>query len=135
MKTDEMESEAPEKSWVVENLNWIYLILMSLSVVAVTLLLGVSYYLVRENRNRISEIQQQRTFALLQDCLQQNERHDNTIEAADMLFLRARQEANTPEQFDDARVQHASTIFLIEALAPKQEDCVKFVRQKMNSYP
>jgi len=69
------------------------------------------------------DIQQQRVMTIEQSCEQQNARHDGTIATLDRLIRQ-----QPPSRRRRAEQNRASTVLLIDALAPKR-DCGKVVAE------
>lgn len=80
----------------------------------------------RKAKQAAKEIQTQRVTNTLANCKDQNARHDHTIDALDKLIAMATK-GIPPAQAAEMKRGRASTILLIDALAPKQ-DCERRVR-------
>jgi hypothetical protein len=94
--------------------------------------------LIGQNRQRASEakalaveIQRQRAASLRLLCVQQNHKHDRTLRTLDRR-LELRVKTASPERAQEIRASRASTVALIDSLAPRQ-DCGAFVRQQMRA--
>jgi hypothetical protein len=92
--------------------------------------------LIGQNRQRASEakalaveIQRQRAASLRLLCVEQNRKHDRTLRTLDRR-LALRVKTASPERAQEIRASRASTVALIDSLAPRQ-DCRAFVRQQM----
>jgi hypothetical protein len=84
------------------------------------------------NRDLIADIQQSRAEVSYTTCLDQNGRHDQTVKRLDVLLSRAIRAR--PSAKDQIRATRASTIFLIEALAPHQ-NCKQIVLDRYGFVP
>lgn len=80
-----------------------------------------------ENAQRIRDIQDSRRDAIRVQCEQQNDRHDRTLAALDHVLAQRLRDAG-PVERQRLQTGRASTVLLIEALAPHQ-DCRRRVRQ------
>jgi hypothetical protein len=70
-------------------------------------------------------IQASRADSIRRACVEQNERHDRTLRTLDAL-LTARAEGVSRARLERLKESRASTVLLIEALAPR-DDCEKRV--------
>lgn len=84
------------------------------------------------NRDLIVAIQHQRAEVTYTSCLDQNDRHDQTIERLDQLLDKA--VAANPAAAEQIRRTRSSTVFLIEALAPHQK-CKQIVMDRFGFVP
>jgi hypothetical protein len=90
--------------------------------VAVTIAIGT---LISANTDRINDINHERERNLRVACESQNARHDATVQKLDDLLAQARVTAS-PEKVKRIEASRASTVALIDALAPLQ-DCEALV--------
>lgn len=74
---------------------------------------------VNDTAELAQEIQRQRVDALLMNCREQNRRHDRTVATLDALLVKRVRTAGKRERVR-LRASRASTISLIQALAPKR---------------
>jgi len=95
---------------------------------------ALSIYLVGQNAQRSDETrelvhaqQTSRESSVRVTCREQNDRHDQTIATLDRLLEQADRDA-TAQRRRQLREGRASTVLLIDALAPKR-DCEQRVRQ------
>lgn len=101
------------------------LIILALQFVA---LLGGAY-LYLQNKERIHDIQKSRTENMLISCESQNARHDATIKAVFKITQKKWLTAKPQEKLV-IRTQRRGTVFIINALAPKQ-NCAKLVKARI----
>lgn len=87
---------------------------------------------VSDNTKISEQIQQSRTDATLSSCREQNERHDRTIHTLDLLLAQAIR--RSPERAVQIRQSRASTVLLINSLAPKR-DCEQRVHDLVTIHP
>lgn len=80
-----------------------------------------------EARDATREIQAQRIETIWSSCRQQNARHDGTIRELNVL-LRASMRTADPARRQQLSASRASTVLLINQLAPKQ-DCAMIVKR------
>jgi esterase/lipase len=85
--------------------------------------------LAQEAKRLAQQIQDERARNVRDNCEQVNERHDNTVATLDGLLARARKGAS-PQQRKQIQQSRASTLLLIDALAPRR-DCEALVRQQV----
>jgi len=92
---------------------------------------GISVYLLGQNNQRTKDIQNERREAVLRTCLDQNERHDKTLNQFDIEIEKLKPTLSKREL---ARLegQKAANVRLIEALVPKR-DCAKLVSKQVGS--
>lgn len=86
----------------------------------------------QSNRHLIISQQIQGAEITFTTCLDQNSRHDKTIDRLDQLLARAVK--TNPERAREIRQTRASTIFIIEALAPHQ-NCRQLVLDRYGFVP
>lgn len=109
------------------------LLLLTLSfVVAIVLVNRESVRRSHDNRVLIEAQAQQRAELTYIGCLDQNERHDATIERLDEVLMAAIRE--DPSRERALRQTRGSTVFLIEALAPHQ-NCKQIVLDRFGFIP
>ena len=93
---------------------------------------GFAFYLNAGRTDDVAQLAQQiqdeRAANTLRACRDVNQRHDDTIRALDELLKRAGRSASR-EQVERSR---ASTVLLIDALAPKR-DCKRLVARQVGS--
>lgn len=80
--------------------------------------------LLKQQGHTADEIQQQRREAIIRNCVDQNKRHDNTIEKFQQVALAA--EKKDPKQRTEIQAAVKANLTIIEALVPKQ-DCAELV--------
>lgn len=100
-------------------------------IVAVPMLVGV-WMLQNEQDERIEDINRSRAEISHTACLDQNSRHDATIDRLDELIDAA--VAREPAREREIRASRASTLILIEALAP-QQDCEQLSMERFGYVP
>lgn len=88
----------------------------------------ISIYLLVENGNRTDDIQNERVATTLHACLDQNIRHDITIDRLNHIISQIKD----PKQRARAEASEGSTIALIDALAPHR-DCRAVVKAAVPS--
>lgn len=71
------------------------------------------------------QIQNQRFGAVVTNCRDVNQRHDNTVRTLNALVVEARKKAS-PKRAAQLKQSIASTTLLIDALAPKRPDCAAY---------
>ena len=76
-----------------------------------------------------ADIQTQRRESILRSCLEQNVRHDNTINQ--LKIITAANLKQRPKEASKIKESVAPTIALIDALAPKKE-CAKLVKESVD---
>lgn len=96
----------------------------SVAIIVLTVLMVGAFL---ANQKRGNEIQDSRVQSILTSCRESNDRNRRTITTLDRL-LAARIRTATPEQARRLRASRASTVLLIQALAPRR-DCAARVRQ------
>ena len=111
--------------WNDDILRWLYIsiVIVSACVMAVlfVLILNDKHDITREANIRATQIQQQRYDATFQNCLDTNERHDETIRRLNTLLRQAIKDGQTT--VTDAQRSAATTTLLIDALVPKR-NCI-----------
>jgi hypothetical protein len=118
---------APRRHVEVER--WFLVLVFAMSFASAAFAVWLGHY---ESSHRISGIQKSRAEIAYTNCLDQNGRHDKTIERLDVLLEKA-VKAN-PEREMQIRASRASTIFLIEALAPHQ-NCAQLSVERFGYVP
>jgi hypothetical protein len=108
------------KKVLVERWFLVLLFTLSFASASVAVLLGAheNRGRISDNRNRIEDIQRSRAEVGYTTCVDQNNRHDETIRRLDALLTRLAKEQ--PARAGQIRATRSSTVFLIEALAPHQ---------------
>lgn len=124
---------------------------ITMAAIVVIPLLLVAFLMWREQQERIEDIQRSRAEITYTSCLEQNDRHDATVERLDKILLErkamlrqeiiAAEDAGDVEQaallraqidaLDDAK---ATTVSLINALAPLQ-NCQQLVIDRFGYVP
>jgi hypothetical protein len=117
----------------LESLRRIVLWCVSFVLVVLFALGGVTFYLRGQEQTRAAEakrlavsIQESRIEIIRSSCVEGNRRHDATIRTLEARIREVLKSA-TPAQRERILASRASTIALINALAPKQ-DCVALIR-------
>lgn len=82
---------------------------------------------------RPSDIQESRAANVLEQCREQNARHDAAVHALDRLLADAAQDA-TPRRQARLDRSRAATVLLIAALAPRR-DCVRRTQRLVGELP
>lgn len=137
--TQVLQSSIEDRRHLNEHLKWVeravavFGVVLVASVALITGVPGVSSGLIGANKDRVEEIQAERTSNILRLCQDQNKRHDDTVTNLDSLLALAKVKyANNPAKLEQIRESRASTISLIDALAPKN-DCAAILRQQVPS--
>lgn len=136
--------------WVYEHMREVYLGLLFVAILALVILLYGAYHLSQENHKRAAEavvlaqrIQQQRVENIRNNCVDQNIRHNNTVEALGTLYdgaaIKIREDDSTPVQNKQAQLRQlregqARTTFIIDSLVPVR-DCEALVKDQTGQDP
>lgn len=99
--------------------------------VAVMLAFAAAGFALWLNAGRTQQIQDERAANILRSCQEQNQRHDAAIRALDQLIAKAQTTAG-PAQVERMRQSRASTVLLIDALAPMR-DCPALVTRQVDT--
>lgn len=121
--------------WIDENLRWVYLILVFLSLLGISVIALFVYSLSNANKDRINDIQAERVRNVRKGCEETNTRHDNAAEALTLIYMNSRKNAIEQGREDEIARINASeqaTISVINALVPKQ-DCDDLVAKLLPS--
>lgn len=110
-RIDEL-TESVEKS-----LTWMWRTIGVLAVGMMLALVGAGY-LIGQNSDRSHDIQDQRKDSIYSSCVEQNDRHDSTIDALNKLV--AERIKKHPDEAERARDSQTGSVLLINALVPKR---------------
>lgn len=94
---------------------------------------GFVYLAITNSQHAVDQIQQERAHNVLVSCEANNQRYDNTIRTLDALIKNS-----PPSERARAEASRASTVLLIQALAPPHEDrkghstCAAVVKQQVS---
>lgn len=109
---------------------WVRVFVILTALIAAVSLVGSGYLLASgtsDAQDLAQQIQRERKRNVLESCQEINRRHDNTIAALDLLIAKL-----PPSRRERARQGRASTVLLIEALAPKRQ-CEAFARRQVGT--
>lgn len=110
----------------------LFLILMVVMALSVFLVNREAEHRTADNRTLIRSQELQRAEITYTTCIDQNGRHDKTIGRLDELLGKAAKDH--PESAEALKQTRASTIFIIEALAPHQ-NCKQLVVDRFGFLP
>jgi len=106
------------------------------ALVVLAVLLCVSlwrdYVLSNQNTQRIHDIQAARFDDAVNSCESSDQRNRGTIDQLNSLIANAVAKASSKAQQDQIRASEASTILLINALAPYHASCTSFARSELS---
>lgn len=126
--------------WLERNDKWIYLGLIIASVIALaSIVYGGAYFfqkynaLAKENRNRITDIQDERILNIYKGCRDTNERHSNAEKQVNKIYKNAFKNAETEADRIRLAASKASTLSLINALVPFRKDCEAYALSQVPS--
>jgi hypothetical protein len=83
-------------------------------------------------QNAVDQSNRERAANVQRNCLETNDRHDNTIDALDTLLAVRLEAAQTKAERARLRDSRSNTVLLIDALSPRR-DCDELVRRTIRA--
>lgn len=109
-----------------QTLQWVKRNALNITLLLLALAAGAGVY-------ALILVQNERAQTILRACRQQNDRHAATVSELDSLLAKAKQHAS-PARLKQIRENRASTVLLIDALAPYQ-NCQRVLAQATSNTP